>query len=84
MKLEEAKTITNLWNERHAGCTPATKTVACYYKLGSVGYEVIIAPAEGSCKGTFYHPEKLAGICSTFGVSSYVTINNDHIEVILH
>lgn len=83
MTLKEAKTITNLWNERHAGCTPTTKTEAYYCELGS-GYEVIIAPAEGSRKDTFYHLEKLAGICSTFGVSSYVAINYDHIEVILH
>ena len=69
-----ASTIAKLWNEKHAGCTAETRTVAKVYR----NYSVEIWPdGEKNTGDAFHHTEELAAISSAFKLNSYCSIEHD-------
>lgn len=80
MKKSTAKIIIDLWNEKFAGSTDATKTKAVLdepYPYADINrkdaYGVRIVPdGEDNFGDVFYHNEELTDVTRAFKVSSYI------------
>ena len=78
MKKSTAKIIIDLWNEKFAGSTDATKTKAVLDEpyaddKRKDAYGVRIVPdGEDNLGDAFYHNEELADVTRAFKVSSYI------------
>ena len=82
MTRKQANIIADLWNEKFAGCTEATKTRAQVAEPTSTSNKKMMWSVEIRPEGientgdTFYHTQELGYMTDAFKVSSYVTIND--------
>lgn len=75
MKKNVANQVVKLWNEKHAGSTPSTKTHAEVVK-GLSDYRVTIRPLSGAFGDVFYHVEEFVLFQKVFGIHGYITIED--------
>ena len=69
-----AKTICDVWNERHTGLFEQTDTNAEIIKLNK-DYQVKISPALYTNGHAFHYVKELAAITEAFNVTSFLQIN---------